>query len=170
MMQTALTRLLLCFSFLSAAIWAQENSGRILGTVLDVTGASVPGAKIVATSARVPRGIETGSDDHGNYILPNLPLDVWTVTVSKDGFNTVRRGGFDVKLGSEITYNAQMNVGQLASTVEVTDTAVSLDTTSARSATNITIGFRAGAISIRFLRLLRARGRSQRVVTREWVA
>ena len=125
--------LLLCTTLL-----AQENSGKILGTVLDVSGAAVPEAKIIATSPRVPRGIETTTDSLGNYVLPNLPIDIYTVTVSREGFATVKRSGIDVQLGSQITYNPQLSIGQVASTVEVTDTAISLDTTSARSATNIT--------------------------------
>jgi len=95
--QAALYRLLLSTVLLGTSLIAQENSGRILGQVLDVSGAAVPEAKVVATSPRVPRGIESTTDALGNYVLSNLPIDIYTVTVSREGFATVKRAGIDVQ-------------------------------------------------------------------------
>ncbi len=116
---------------------AQENSGRILGTVTDETGASVPEAKIVATSPVSPRGIESTTDSSGNYTLFNVPIGVYTVSVSKTGFSTIRQANINVSLGSQVNYNPKLTVGQLTQVVEVSDSSVSLDTTSSRTSTNI---------------------------------
>jgi len=74
--------LLVC---LCGSAWPQENSGRILGTVTDSSGAVIGGAKIVASSPRTPKGEETTSDSLGNYVLANLPIGTYTVTVTFQG-------------------------------------------------------------------------------------
>ncbi|MEO8125713.1 MAG: TonB-dependent receptor [Bryobacteraceae bacterium] len=123
--------------FCLSLAYAQENSGRILGTVTDETGASVPDAKIVATSPVSPRGIESTSDSNGNYTLFNVPIGVYTVSVTKTGFSTVKQANINVSLGSQVNYNPKLTVGQVSQVVEVSDSAVSLDTTSSRTSTNI---------------------------------
>jgi outer membrane receptor protein involved in Fe transport len=120
-----------------AAALAQENTGSILGTVTDQTGGVVPEAKIVATSPSVPRGIETVSDANGNYNLTRLPIGTYAVTVTKAGFNTVRQQNIEVQLGSQRTYNPKLTVGQVAEVIEVSATAIAIDTTSSRTSTNV---------------------------------
>ncbi len=132
---------LLRFSFLSifmlALAFGQENTGRILGTVTDESGAVITDAQIVATSPSSPKALETMSDTNGNYTLFNVPLGVYTVSVSKAGFATVRQQNVNVTLGAQVNYNPKMSVGQVTQVVEVTDSVVSLDTTSSRVSTNI---------------------------------
>ncbi|MDQ6699612.1 MAG: TonB-dependent receptor, partial [Acidobacteriota bacterium] len=128
----------LALFLLVAAGMAQENSGKILGTVTDSTGGVIPNAKITAVGSTTPRGIETTSDANGNYQFPNLPIGVYTVTVAAAGFQSVKQADVRVQLGSEISFNPKLAVGQVSETVEVSAQAVSLDTTSSRTATNIT--------------------------------
>ena len=131
----ALCLLLICF--LATAV-SQENTGRIDGTVVDESGASIPGAKLQATSPGLPREISTVSDGSGNFVFPSLPPGVYTITVSKTGFSTLRQENVQVSLGSRVTLSPKLAVGSVTQTVEVADTAVSLDVTSSRTATNIT--------------------------------
>ena len=107
--------------------WAQENSGLITGTVTDATGAGVPGATISATSAILPKGVETQSNSFGKYILPQLPIGNYTLTVTKQGFSKLVQRNIAVKLGSQIDFNPKLAVGAVAEVVEVTDSAISLD-------------------------------------------
>ena len=124
---------------LTVAGFAQENSGRIAGTITDQTGAVVPDAKVTATSPTLARAIETVSDKLGRYTFPLLPIGVYTVAVARQGFQTLRQHGIEVKLGSEITYNAGLPLGQIAETVEVTEAVGSLDITSSQTSTNINL-------------------------------
>jgi hypothetical protein len=117
--------------------FTQENSGQIAGTVTDQTGAAVPGAKVTATSPTLPRAIVTVSDNRGRYEFPVLPIGVYTIAVSGQGFQTLRQHSIEVKLGSEITFNATMALGQMAETIEVSEAAGSLDVTSSQTSTNI---------------------------------
>src|SRR5262249_9182956 len=101
-------------------------------------GAAVPGAKLVATSPTLTTGIAVTSDDSGRFVFEALPVGVYTITVSRDGFQTVRQYNVEVKLGSQVDYNPKLAVGQISQVIEVAEAAISIDTTSSRTATNIT--------------------------------
>jgi len=73
----------MCVCFFAA--FAQENTGKILGTVTDSSGAVVPEAKITATSPTLPTGVTTTSDSSGRYVLESVPIGTYTVTVTKEG-------------------------------------------------------------------------------------
>src|ERR1051326_940390 len=87
--------ILLLVTLLSVSGFAQENSGRIAGTIKDPTGAAIPGAKVTATSPTLPRAIETASDDQGRYTFQRLPIGAYTVGVAKQGFRTPPQHGLE---------------------------------------------------------------------------
>jgi hypothetical protein len=118
--------------------FAQESTGQIGGTVYDVTNAVIGGARIVAESPNNPRPIETSSDAQGAYVLPSLRIGVYSVTVSKAGFTTLKQNKLEVSLGSRVDFSPRLAVGSVSQTVEVSESAISLDVTSARTATSIT--------------------------------
>ena len=126
------------FLFTRALGFAQENTGKIVGTVTDSSGASVSAAKIVATSPRIPTGLTTTSDGYGRYVIEAVPIGTYQITVAKEGFSTIKQNNVVVNLGSQVDYNPKLVVGQLSQVVEVSESAISLDTTSSRTATNIT--------------------------------
>ena len=133
--RTALLALaVMCFL---TAIYGQESTGRILGTVSDETGAVVPDAKVVVTGPNLPQGLESTSDERGNFTILNVPVGVYTVTVTKTGFSTVKQENVRIVLGAQFNFNPKLAVGQVTQVVEVADSAVSLDTTSSRTSTNI---------------------------------
>ena len=69
------------------------GGGSIQGTVLDTSNAPVPGATVTATN--VATGIDTvrQTTDAGVYALTPLPPGEYRVTVTLDGFQTVRPRG-----------------------------------------------------------------------------
>lgn len=128
---------LLVLALFSGALIAQENTGTILGTVTDATGAVVPDAKITISGPSLPRGMETTSNSAGNYQFLRVPIGTYAITVTKQGFTTLRQQGVQVSLGSQVTYNPKLEVGQVSQVVEVQDSAISIDPTSSRTSTNI---------------------------------
>ncbi len=114
-------------------------SGRIAGVIKDQTGAVVPAARISAASPTLPRAIETVSDNLGSYIFPRLPIGTYSLTVARNGFQTLLQHAIEVKLGSEITFNVTLALGQIAETIEVAGAAGSLDLTSSQTSTNINV-------------------------------
>src|SRR5262249_47216800 len=62
---------------MNATAFAQENAGKILGTVTDSSGAVVPDAKVVAASPTLPGVLETTSDGAGRFVLANVPIGTY---------------------------------------------------------------------------------------------
>ena len=135
-----ITRLSKVATFLLAALLvttcavAQENYGAISGTVLDQSGAGIPGVKLVATTPSLPRPVEVESDASGRYAMQRLPIGIYTITMTKAGFATVKQSNVNVSLGSQITLNPSLKVSAVAETVEVTESSGSIDPTSSRTA------------------------------------
>jgi outer membrane receptor protein involved in Fe transport len=120
-----------------AFVSAQERSGEIQGSVTDEQGAAVPGAVVSAESKALPKGLQTVTDSQGRYHFLTVPVGTYSLTFTLTGFSTHKQT-VEVKLGSQITANAKMGVGQVTEVIEVTGTALSIDPTSSRSGTNIT--------------------------------
>src|SRR5690348_3677934 len=82
---------------LSAAIAsAQTFRGGIQGTVLDQTGAGMPGVTVTVTSADtgLTRAVQT--DVNGNYFFSELPIGLYAVEAALQGFGTQTRTGVEV--------------------------------------------------------------------------
>src|SRR6186713_1267761 len=71
---------------LSSAAHAQSITGTILGTVRDSSGAAIQTSKILITNqdTNVEYRSETGAT--GEFVAPNLPAGVYTVSAEADGF------------------------------------------------------------------------------------
>ncbi|MDQ6678896.1 MAG: TonB-dependent receptor [Acidobacteriota bacterium] len=132
-----LTRIaLLAFACLTPGL-AQENYGSINGQVTDASGASIPSAQIAAVSDRLPRGVQAKTDSGGNYALVNLPIGIYTVTISAPGFVTFKAEQVEVKLGAPTSVSPRLSIGQTTDTVEISSTAVALDVTDSSTSTTI---------------------------------
>src|SRR4051812_11595874 len=78
----------------SVCLWGQgQNTAQIQGSVVDASGAAVPGAEIKATQTAtgVTRSATTAGD--GGYVLANLPIGPYRMEVSKSGFSTFVQTG-----------------------------------------------------------------------------
>ena len=119
MKATVKTLLLLLMSVLMIApLWAQVETGSISGTVRDTSGAAVAGATVtarnVATSAE--RSVTTG--DNGQYTIPGLPPGIYELTVASTGFAKFTSRA-EVTVGSSVTVDPQLSVGNQTTTIEV---------------------------------------------------
>ncbi len=121
--------------------FAQENTGAIKGTVKDPTGASIPGAKVTASSPALVRSIDTTSDKEGSYRFPKLPVGIYTITVSQAGFKTIKNEDIGVVLGSELTLDVALSAGNVTESVTISASSEAIDVSSSKSATNITEKF-----------------------------
>ncbi|MGA8598396.1 MAG: TonB-dependent receptor, partial [Bryobacteraceae bacterium] len=111
---------------------AQVTSGNITGTVYDPTGATVP--KAVVTVHNLATGVEntTTTTGAGDYLFENLAVGTYTVTVTAAGFTKSEVQNVTVQLNQTITTNVTIKVGQASTTVQVTESAVAVDTTTAQ--------------------------------------
>jgi hypothetical protein len=108
------------FLFLSVGAFAQEFRGTISGTVLDPSGAVVPGASIEIKEAQTGTVNRTSSDKAGLYVVPFLPPGSYTITAKKSGFETLTRNGIDLEAQAHPIINLTLTVGSTSQTVTVT--------------------------------------------------
>ncbi len=83
---------------------AQGTDAAIAGTVVgETTGKPLPGAtvRVVNQSTGFSTGTATGA--RGKFVLQELPLGTYSVTVSFVGYGSQRRTGIEVNQGDEIT-------------------------------------------------------------------
>jgi hypothetical protein len=109
--------LLLCLAVTSVA---QTFRGAIEGTVLDSTGASIPGAQVTVTSLDTNLVRQVTADDNGNYAATELPLGMYKVTASKAGFRTETTSGVQVTVGAPQLVDLKLAPGDTKETIEVT--------------------------------------------------
>ncbi len=130
---------LLCVVLLGLASISlgQENKGKILGAVTDSSGAVVPGVKLTATSDVMPVPVNATTDGSGRYVLDALTPGTYTVTATKEGFQSLKQVNLSVGVGALVDLNIKLSVGQVTQTIEVVEASVSIDVTSSRTATNI---------------------------------
>jgi hypothetical protein len=119
------------FAFVAAPLWSQTNSGRILGSVTDQTGAALNGATIVITDLQrgVTRSLTT--DAAGAYVAPNLLAGTYKVRAEAKGFKTVERVNILLEVARDAVVDFQLQPGEVRETVVVTEEVPLLDTTSA---------------------------------------
>ena len=110
------------------AAYAQTATGSLAGTITDPNGASVPGAKVVATSTITGARLEATSTDAGLYVFPTLPVSVYNVTVEKTGFKKLNRQNIEIRIAQRVDMNLSLEVGDVQQTVEVSAEAPLLET------------------------------------------
>lgn len=119
---------------LTPALYAQETTGAIVGTVRDSAGAVLPGTTVEATG---PVGrVATATNDVGEYRFPRLPSGRYTVSAALDGFGK-GESNVEVTVGNTQPLDFSLAVGGVTETVQVTADSVGIDVTSSQTATNI---------------------------------
>ena len=70
------------------SVFAQLQSGRILGTVFDPQRAGIPGATVTVTNMATNIARSTQTDAEGNYVITPLDPGNYRVSAEIAGFQT----------------------------------------------------------------------------------
>jgi Carboxypeptidase regulatory-like domain len=118
------------FTFLWPCVsWAQAvANAEIRGTVTDVSGASVPNARIraVQTETGYVRAGASGAD--GSYALPNLPVGPYKLEVGAPSFSNYVQSGITLQVGNNVLINVTLQVGAVTQEVSVAADAAMVET------------------------------------------
>src|ERR1700729_2045843 len=117
-LQLAAFLLLLAGSFACSAV-AQSARGALAGNVTDSTGAVIPGANISAVNQSTGGKNETKSTSAGAYRFPDLPIGVYTVTVTAPGFATATNTGVQVEINVTASLSVTLKTGAVSEVVSV---------------------------------------------------
>src|SRR5690349_6626428 len=118
---------LLLLAFASSTL-AQKDTGSIVGTVKDSTGALIPDAKITLTETERGTTFVTSSDSSGEYVASPLNVGHYKVTVEKQGFKTAVAGPIELDVQQRAVVNVTLQVGEMVIRVEVNTAAPLLET------------------------------------------
>jgi hypothetical protein len=127
----------LCLLF-SAAVFAQETTAGLQGTVKDPSGALVSNAHVVVTGAALVGAKTQDTDASGYYHFANLPPGAYTITVTAKGFSTYKSAGLVLEVGHLPTVDIAMAVGTESTVVEVNAAEAVIDVTTNHTMTNVT--------------------------------
>jgi hypothetical protein len=117
----------------SQPAWSQATvaTGGIQGSVNDPQGGAVAGAKVTITGKAQGKTAETATDASGLYSTGLLTPGVYTVRVVAQGFKTTELA-VTVQVGVIATGNVQLELGSASAVVEVTTSAVTVNTEQAQ--------------------------------------
>lgn len=110
-------------------VFGQSFTASLRGVVTDASGGAVPGAKVIATE--LARNVQhtTTADEAGRYTLPSLPPGEYSLLVEAAGFKKYVQSKFVLAVQQAATIDAQLQVGDVSTAVEVTGEAPLLNTT-----------------------------------------
>ncbi len=127
--QLASPRFLLVFALLITSLHAQLNTtASITGTVTDASGAVIPGAAVTAANEDTKTTFSTETNADGTFVAPSLTIGTYTVTVSKQGFQTYKESGIILHPATVATVTASLQLGSVGTEISVQASAAQVQT------------------------------------------
>ena len=111
-----------------ATLHAQVDSGSILGTVTDPSGALIGNATVTLTNEGTGSTLATSVGSDGGFKFTPVRIGSYKLSASSQGFQTTEQKNITVNVGSAVVVNFTMKPGQVTETVEVTSSTPVLET------------------------------------------
>lgn len=119
-------------------IFAQRQTGSIVGTITDDEGAFLPGVGVSAKSpALILPEMTTVTNEQGIYRFPALSPGTYSITYTMDGMNTLVREGIVVKVGQTVNLDVAMQMKTIEESVVVVGEFPLIDTQKATLTTHL---------------------------------
>jgi len=115
-------------AFISLPAFGQAF-GTIGGTVTDQSGAVIPGAKVTITESDTGFSRDAVSDSSGYYVVPNLRPTRYNLAVTATGFEKFAEQNIPLLANQAATVDVRLQVGSVTQTLEVTEAAPLVNTT-----------------------------------------
>ena len=122
----AIALVILC----AAGVAAQTTLGRLSGSVLDSSGAALPGATITLTNENTNQAQTVIAGENGAYVFPQVPVGSYKVEFTLQGFKTATYNNVAVNVGQEYSLTPRLELGAITEQVEVTAGSALVSTTS----------------------------------------
>ena len=107
----------------------QAADGHLVGSVVDQSGASIPGCTVSVENVATGVSWSQEADEFGAYRFNNLPVGDYTLSAKSVGFAPKMLSGIAVALNRTSTANVTLELGEVQTTVEVTAASAQIDTT-----------------------------------------
>jgi Carboxypeptidase regulatory-like domain len=114
----------LCGAILAALLCTgiahpQTVTGSITGQVTDSTGAVLPGATVIAHNVATSVDSTATTNDTGNYSIRFLPVGQYELSVSANGFASLRFPPFALEVDQTVKLDAKLKIGEATTTTVV---------------------------------------------------
>ena len=103
------------------------NSGTVLGTVLDQSGAVINAARVVLRNSVTGYEQSAVTDSTGSFRFNNVPQNNYHLTASAPGFASASQE-VDVRSSLPVTANLTLKIGEASTSVTVTETGAHVET------------------------------------------
>jgi hypothetical protein len=120
----------------SHTVSAQQTESRIVGTITDPNGSSLPGVAVTVTSASTGSIRTAVSDEQGRFVVTNLAPGTYQVAMDLNGFAATRRD-VTLGLGDVKPVDVRLALAGVTEAVTVAAEATTLDIESARIGVNV---------------------------------
>jgi hypothetical protein len=107
---------------------AQVDTGAVLGTVTDASGATISGAEVRLTNEGTNAVLPTTTSSDGSYKFTPVRIGIYTVRASFQGFQIILRRGVIVNVGTAVVVDFRLKPGSMNETIEVKAAASRLQT------------------------------------------
>jgi len=111
-----------------APLGAQSHLGAIQGTIIDESGAVLPGVTLTVTNVQTGVGRTTVSNDVGVYRVQSLDPGRYQITANLDGFRRATRSEVVLSVGATLGVNFTLRTGGVEESIEVTGSAPDVQT------------------------------------------
>jgi Carboxypeptidase regulatory-like domain len=115
----------------SLAVFAQTGTTSLYGTVFDKSRAAIAGAKVTLVNAAQGLQRDTVTASTGEFEFLALPPGSYSLRVEKSGFNKYEQTSLQLLVNVPTTVNATLQIGAVATQVEVSAQAIAINTTDA---------------------------------------
>ena len=102
----------------SVSLWAAAN-GSLSGTLVDPSGAVVPGAKVTVVNTALKSEYKAISNGRGFYSFPTLPVGHYDLAIEATGFKTQKKTNLTIDTDAALRLDMMLAVGQQSETVSV---------------------------------------------------
>jgi Carboxypeptidase regulatory-like domain/TonB dependent receptor len=100
-------------------LFAQMDTGSVLGTVTDQSGGVIVGAKVTLTNEGTGISITTLTGSDGVYKFSPVKIGSYKIDVVSQGFQTTTTSGVVVDIGANVVQNFTLRAGSVTQTIEV---------------------------------------------------
>ena len=139
---TCLRSLVLSFLIFGTCIHAvvaqSMGTGTIKGTLTDPSGAAVTGAQVTVQQLTTGGTRSATTDDHGVYVIPDLQIGTYTVTVTAQGFQKSVQNNVHLDADTSATVNISLAIGGTDQTVTVSSAPPMIQTENGEISTTVT--------------------------------
>src|SRR2546423_8042638 len=125
-----MTAVLLLLFLGAQPLRAQVDTGTLLGTVTDASGAPVNGARVTLTNEGTSAALSTSTGPDGSYKFTPVKIGSYKLTASLQGFQTMTQTNIPVNVGADVVINFALKPGSVSEIVEVSAAPPVLETQS----------------------------------------